>query len=439
MHIDLFNQALLLCMSFLAFISLAYGFLKNTTIHPAHVPHKRIKSKQRPWKHTVAITVGSIILGIIIRAIIQAQFPEDTIPWESVIWSIPLGMAVILAGYNFRARWGAIANVGGVVSSALLLLLLANNYYHYYPTLDAVFNNTQVEVQIVPVPTKDISSKTVLESYYQAIPGQPTTGDLQGLDIPASGAFSPRQGRIYLPPALHGNNTIRLPVIVLLAGYPGKPTDWEQAGLLSIMNDFAQKHKGLAPIVAVVDFEGQKGTDTECVDSKLGDSETYLTKDVPSYLKTHYQVSHATSDWTIAGYSAGGTCSTLVALRNPSVYQNYMNISGDTCPSLNTQAETLRTLFSGSRSDQDAHTPSLLLEKGNPLYKTMNGWYFIGQQDNPAVISRTQHQISLASNAGITVAEKSIDGHHSFLVWKEGYVTGLPWMMNRLGLTLSEK
>lgn len=439
MRIDLFNQALLLLMSFLTFSTLVYGFSINPRIYPAHRDNR---SPGLSWVHIGIIFILTIAASVAARLIVQTQFPQDDIPWESTGWAIPLGASLVLLAYNIRSWQGALTGVGGVICASILMLLLANNYYHYYPTLSALFaqdQTTKTALVADRLVTKVTDSTVVREDYYSPLANQPAGGELQPLNIPASGGFSPRQGRVYLPPALHGNNMITLPVIVLLPGYPGKPIDWEQAGIVSIMNAFATKHKGLAPIVAVVDSLGANGVDTECVNSKLGAAETYLAKDVPNYLKAHYQVSPDARDWTIAGYSAGGTCGTLVALRNPSVYQNYINVSGDTYPSLKTPSDTLATLFGGSQANQDAHTPDLLLKKGNPLYKTMHAWYFVGEQDNPNVNRRIQEQTKIATDAGVTVMEKSMSGHHSFLVWKTGYVDSLPWMMNQIRFTAREK
>lgn len=434
MGIDLFNQTLLLTVSFLSFIALSYCIVKNDT----YLRLKLRRNVGRLWMHSSIVVIGAVVIGICIRFIIQAQFPQDDIPWELIGWAMPLGAALILWVYNLRSWRNSLIAVGGVTSSLVLALLLANNYYHYYPTPNALFEQDRTAVAAPAMGTPGQGARTVLEQYYLPPMGQPKTGELQPLTIPASGTFSPKQGRIYLPPALHNNDMITLPVLVLLPGYPGAPTDWEQAGILSIMNDFANKHKGLAPIVAVVDPLGASGADTECVDSKLGAAETYLTKDVPNYLRAHYQVSRDARDWIIAGYSAGGTCSTLIALRNPSVYQNFINISGDAYPSLKTHEETSATLFGGSQANEDAHTPDLLLKKGNPLYKTMHAWYFVGEQDNPEVGRRIRDQVALASNAGMTVMEKSTNGHHGFLVWKTGYIDSLPWMMNQLRMTTDE-
>jgi S-formylglutathione hydrolase FrmB len=368
-------------------------------------------------------------------------YSQDQIPYSGMLWALPLGLSLYLVAISFTSMKRLVLASLATVCATVMLLVIINNYYHYYPTLVAVFQSDKpIQQDSNNANQNSNSEKVVLEQYYQALPGQSLQGQLLPLNIPSStSSFSPREGRIYLPAALRGNDQIRLPVIVLLAGYPGSPVQWEQSGILAIMNDFAALHKGLAPIVAAVDFTGTKDADTECVDSNQGSAETYLTKDVPNYIKQHYQVQTDASSWAIGGYSAGGTCGPLIALRNPSVYQNFMNVSGDAAPSIGNDVKTLSVLFNGSQQQLLEHTPNYLLKKGNPLYANLHGWYFYGKQDNPLLNRRLQDQYNLAKQAGLTVEIQSIDGHHEFGVWKAGYVMGLPWISYKMNLTTYDK
>lgn len=440
MRIDLFSQALVLVLCFAIYGGLSYILFSSRTIHYRTVTSGDKKRGWR-WHHIGIVIIAGLAMGIAIRLISQAAFPQDVVPWEMAIWTFPIGVALALFIYTIHQLWPALVSCATLCGTVVLALLLTNNYYHYYPTLDALINQTPPGDRQVALPSSAAapSDHTVLEQYYQPLPNQPKTGRLIEVTIPSSGGFSPKAEYAYLPPALSGNDKIRLPVVVLLPGYPGKPVDWVHMGLSSIMDSFAAKHKGLAPIVVVADINGTQVSDTECVDSSLGRAETYLTKDVPAYIASHFQASANPNDWTVAGLSAGGTCSTMLALRHPSIYHNYMNVSGDAMPSLHNPTETLQLLFGGSKTNQDSHTPDLLLAKGSPEYKTMNAWYFMGEQDKAALIKHMTDQAALASKAGLTVKFVQAPGHHDFLVWKQGYVDGLPWMMNRIGLTANEK
>lgn len=443
MTLDLFDQTLLFTVNGAVWMALAASALllwrslaEHKTTEYLRELHRRKFMYRLYW-----IIGGAMVVSIVSWAIVQSQFRQDDIPVGGIVWIMPVYLLLGFLVLGIRSVWRAVTAGVGLVMAMCLVGLIVNNYYHYFSTPIAVLQAMGVtNAAIAASPSanerRDAGTGITQEQYYQAPFGQPAKGQLDTLTVPSSSvSFAPRVGRIYLPPALRGNDMIRLPVIVLLAGYPGSPLDWEQAGLSNFMNDFAAKHKGLAPIVAVVDFGGERKADTECVDSKLGTAETYLAKDVPAYLKAHYQVATDSSQWTIGGYSAGGTCGTSVALRNPGVYQNFMNISGDAMPSLASPKETLDTLFNGSIAEQEAHTPDLLLKAGNPLYHTMHGWYYYADSDKPAIVARIKQQATLAQKAGIDTQLRDMKGHHSFEVWKQGYLDGLPWLMNKLRLT----
>lgn len=224
--------------------------------------------------------------------------------------------------------------------------------------------------------------------------------------------------------------------MVLLAGYPGSPNDWLHGGIERIMNNYAKGHKGLAPIVAMVDFTGVEDIDTECINSRLGDVETYLTQDVPTYLKKHYQVDTDPNDWAIGGYSAGGTCGDVIAVRNPGVYRTFFNITGDSYPSLNSPAKTLSVLFDGNKKLQAEHNPTALLAASkSPDYRFMHAWYYMAKQDSPVLMRDTLAQSRVAARAGVQVSFNAVDGHHSFYVWREGYAAFLPWFMRNTNMT----
>lgn len=445
MNFELFDQTVLFAVYGLVWLALVGSvvFLWQHVSEYQHTRHDRTVAKRRMIYRLCWVFGASLVASIATWAIVQAEFQQDQIPVGGILWIMPMYTLLGFLVLGIRSLKRASIALGGFLVSVLLVGLIVNNYYHYFGSIQALLQATGLQQ---PATAETVASgqqsngksTIVLEQYYQAPLGQPTKSTLASLKIPSSNpSYAPRDGRIYLPPALSGNDMLRLPVVVLLAGYPGSPIHWEQAGLQTVMNEFAAKHKGLAPIVAVVDFTGEKDVDTECVNSKLGSVETYLAKDVPAYLKQHYQVDTRPSQWTIGGYSAGGTCGTLIATRNPDVYQNFMNISGDAMPSLTNDKLTLDTLFGGSVQEQQAHTPNLLLKAGNPLYRTMHGWYYYGEGDKPAMVERIKTQAKLAQQAGMDIQIKGTVGHHSFLVWKQGYIDGLPWLMNKLRLTQS--
>ncbi|CAM5636413.1 Esterase family protein OS=Streptomyces rimosus subsp. rimosus (strain ATCC / DSM 40260 / JCM 4667 / NRRL 2234) OX=1265868 GN=SRIM_020530 PE=4 SV=1 [Streptomyces rimosus subsp. rimosus] len=58
-------------------------------------------------------------------------------------------------------------------------------------------------------------------------------------------------------------------------------------------------------------------------------AESFFTRDLPEAVKAAYRVGHDPSAWGAFGYSSGGTCALLLALRNPGVYTSAVSLSGD--------------------------------------------------------------------------------------------------------------
>jgi hypothetical protein len=57
-----------------------------------------------------------------------------------------------------------------------------------------------------------------------------------------------------------------------------------------MMNDFAAKHNGIAPVVVMPDGTGGQLTNSLCTDSSLGKLDTYLSKDVPNSIRAQLRV-----------------------------------------------------------------------------------------------------------------------------------------------------
>ena len=80
---------------------------------------------------------------------------------------------------------------------------------------------------------------------------------------------------------------------------------------------FAERHHGEAPILVIPDNNGVKTPDTECSNSVFGNAETYLVTDVPNFMQANFNAAIGKHSMAVAGLSAGGTCASILALRNP--------------------------------------------------------------------------------------------------------------------------
>jgi S-formylglutathione hydrolase FrmB len=267
--------------------------------------------------------------------------------------------------------------------------------------------------------------------------GRVVAGTTVSVDIPATrSAFKARQARVYLPPAWFAATAPRLPALILLPGEPGGPTDWTDDGDAdAVANDFAANHHGVAPIIVMPDATGQEDADTECINSiRFGQAETYLTVDVPAYVRAAFRAASGPGSLAIAGASAGGTCATVLSLRHPTIFQAFASFSGFATPTYkdDTVAESLDPLYDGSEAAFLAHDPLTLLSTNR--YPLTAAWFEAGTgDDEPWVDART---LAAASRrAGMAeVCLVGVSGGHTWKVWQESFEAALPWVSWRLGL-----
>lgn len=333
-----------------------------------------------------------------------------------------------------------------VVLSAIFMLLVVNNYYHYYPTLGTVFNVGSPRSLVlnqdnnIVLQYSNVGSKTPVNNIESSVyNNDPTTkqGVLYSLNIPGTvSKFNSRSGFIYVPSvAFNTSSLVKLPVLVLLPGFPGYPSDLiAGAGIGNILTSFAKLHHGITPIVYIADDSGVKYTDTECVNSPRGNVETYLTVDVPNYLKKHFNVSDNAANWAIGGISMGGTCSVMLTLTNPNVYHYFIDIAGDVGPSLvGTSNYTINQIFGGSVNNYNFHQPLYLLD--NRKYSGLGGFFGNGNSDTPDVTTGTNLLYQSTKQDNFDVIHEVVNGGHTFNIFNELLKEAIPWISNRIGAT----
>ena len=256
---------------------------------------------------------------------------------------------------------------------------------------------------------------------------------------PTASNFSARQAQVYLPPAWFATQRPALPVVMLLHGEPGDPSDWADGGEAAATADaWAAQHRGVAPVLVMPDINGSLTADTECVDSPVGNAETYLTVDVPAAVQQQFGTTPPGRSWALAGLSEGGACAIMLALRHPDLFSTFGDFGGLSGPRVgesDTDTDpTVAELFGGSRQEFAAHEPADLLATGNPAFRSLGGWFEVGGDDGDP-LAAAQKLAPLAAAAGISTCLIVVpDGGHTFDVWSAAFRRSLPWMAARLGL-----
>lgn len=327
---------------------------------------------------------------------------------------------------------------------AAMAVLLAssahvNLVFAAYPTLGTVFGVEAAErITLDQLPSRQQSAFLSppggpLETAWKPPTSMPEAGKLVSAAVPATvSGFGARPAEIYLPPSYFTEPRPLLPVMILMAGQPGTPKDWLNGGKLAeTMTAFAHEHAGLAPIVIIADSTGSSLANPLCVDSSRGNVDTYLSQDVPNWVKSTLQGNPDPHAWIVAGLSSGGTCSIQLATNHPEVYPTFLDLSGQLEPTLGDRSRALLEVFGGSEAAFTAVNPLDLLKTRR--YPGSGGAFVVGAEDH----TYKNGQLVLyqaAKAAGMDVQYAEVSGGHSFAVWSEGLKAQLPWLMKRVGL-----
>lgn len=394
------------------------------------------------WVFALAATVTAVlvVVSVLVLDVWWRPWPER-LPTRVVAWSTLAVAAVTLAairsvrGGRWRPRTAyALAGVVALVWG----LAAVNREYGYLPTVGTVLGvpppNT-APLPERPPPQSDQDRPRPgqpLETTWHAPPDLPTTGRVVR-DTPIPGTvskFPARAGWVYLPPAYLVPDPPALPVLVLIAGQPGTPKNWFDGGrLVQTMDRFAAQHGGLAPIVVVPDPLGDLFSNPMCLDSSLGQAETYLARDVPDWIRQTFTVDPDPAGWAIGGFSFGGTCGLQLALRAPDVYRVFVDISGQEEPTLGSRSRTVNAAFGGDEAAFRRVNP--IDELTGHRYPDTAGIFVVGAEDG-AVKQILRGLDEAAVAAGVETRWVEVPGTHSWPVAADGLAQALPWLARRM-------
>ncbi len=272
--------------------------------------------RARRWGSWIAVLLVTLLAvvacgkAIGIENRVGSSFPPSFYLWAA------LPLATLAHGL---IRSGRPARPGSLSFSAVVLLLLlgagqVNAHYSYLPTVGDVIG--------APLPD-EVAARAATSLLQGPRPSTSSVGALssRGVVLPvripsSSSRFEARGGYVWLPPAYFRSPRPTLPVVLMMAGVPGDPSNLLRGGhAVQAADTFAAAHDGTAPILVFPDHNGGMWTDSECVDGPRGHAETYLTVDIPAYVSHTFGTATGGASWAIMGYSEGGTCALTLALR----------------------------------------------------------------------------------------------------------------------------
>jgi poly(3-hydroxybutyrate) depolymerase len=400
----------------------------------------RRPTRSRVVAAVIAGAAGLVVAVIVLWVVAATNAFGVQMSMTTSVWVVVVLTCVGLAIPGFW-RTSALRRVG--TAAAILVLVLAgtlgiNADFGLDPTIaDLAGVSTQKTLVIpkataTPDPIPSILDGGALWANWDEPADLPASGTTGQVIIPNTvSGFKARPAGVYFPPAALVKNPPALPLVIMMMGQPGNPDPSFQA---TILNGFAARHHGLAPIVLVADQIGNPSVDPLCLDTaRYGKAETYLTQDVVGWARTHLHVLQDPAHWTIAGYSNGGECALSLGAKYPNIWGNVLDISGEKYPGADRSAQTLASVFGGNTAAYQATWPLSILAKGT--YPDTVGIFTVGSNDY------VYRQEAIAVNAAASAAGwkttyyEVLNGGHVLGALMGGLTEGYTVLYPRLGLS----
>lgn len=397
--------------------------------------------RPRPWWITLAVGVAAAVislLGLNPLLIAGLRLFPDNLPTAVVVWlSIGVGAVALTVGNLVHTSARRKVMAGGC---CLLLLLTAgsqvNVYFRQYSTLADLTGASTADVGSIDATQGRSGSRFEVTPVVSRWKGSTRAvgGTVSTVHIPGTASgFVAREAYVYLPEIYHVDNPPLLPVLVVVAGVPGAPQNWVVSGRLRQSIDaFAARHNGLAPVTVVVDPNGSDTGNTMCMDSNIANADTYLARDVPSWIVAHLRVDSNFAHWAFGGWSFGGTCALQMATRHPDVYPSFIDLAGEGEPAISpNRQETITLSFGGDTARFDALTPLNVMAQHR--FSQVWGVFAAGGGESESI--RRMNEVSAAATkSGIRVHTIVVPGEgHSWAVPIAALGPALDWLGPRQG------
>ncbi|MCI0157160.1 esterase family protein [Leifsonia shinshuensis] len=212
---------------------------------------------------------------------------------------------------------------------------------------------------------------------------------------PTASGFSARDAHLFVPSGWLRDPATTRPVVEMMMGQPGRPT---LGATLDALHSLGAERLDDAPFILVVDQIGAIDKNPPCSDTVGGKLDTYLSKDVPDWIRSNLPASGDREDWVIAGYSHGGECAAYLGAKHPDTWANVVDISGPDKPGEHRPTFTRNTYYGGSQAAFEATWPANILSSST-YPEPMTGIFVAGALD-PHFRQQVEATATAAEKAG---------------------------------------
>lgn len=365
------------------------------------------------WVLTAGIGIlsGAALATIVFLVSDATNAFGDRLPPDALWWAIATFAAVGLAIVSLwnNPVWRKVVAIIGIPVFVVAGTIGVNAVFGINPTLGSLFGIVSADPIVIPTPTAtatDGPPDKPLYDTWKPPADMPAQGQQGTQVIPATASgFNARPAGIYLPPAALVKNAPELPVILFMMGYPGNP---DPSYIGAVLDEYAAKNNGLAPIAVVADQIGTGG-DPACADSAAyGNAETYITKDVVTWITANLHVIDDPAWWVIGGYSNGGGCAIKYGAKYPDLWHNIIDVSGEPFPGSEDPDSVIQQIYGGDKAAFEAAKPLSIMAAHGP-YTGFTAAFSAGAED-PTYMQAAQTVSDAAKAAGMTVTYETVPG-----------------------------
>ena len=221
----------------------------------------------------------------------------------------------------------------------------------------------------------------------------------------------------WLPPSYMAQPQRAYPVITAFTGFPGDVRTYTKAMDIGHHIRSAVSDGTMRESIVVIPDVYPGNNDTECVDSDHGLWDTYVSRDVVSWIRENLRVSSDRAAWSTLGYSAGGWCSSMFTVRHPQIWSSSVNLAGYFAP-MYSPGQQWRT------ADPAAYDLAPVVRREKPDVRL---WFFSGGEDTVSV--NAVHGFAPAVSAPTSLETNiSQSGGHRVALWEAQLDSSLAWL-----------
>lgn len=322
---------------------------------------------------------------------------------------------VRLQRWFFRVPLAALAIVLSVVAG----FGIVNDYYGYYSTWSQL--------------SADLSGNYA--RYTTSASGNRSQGAVQSGQVRAvsfAGAASgiTRSGFVYLPPQYGQPRyaSTRFPVVELLHGTPGRPSDYlAHMDLVRLLDQLISRHL-MGPMIVVLPTMSVGHHAQECVDAAAAKDDTYITADVRRDVLARFRASPDPAQWGIAGYSSGGYCAANLALRHRSAFGASGIMDGYFRSTDGPAARALRF----DRRLENANDPILQARALAAGTHPLPAFWIAAGTGNASDIAGAEAFVAALHGVEQVELIREPGAGHNFYAWRPALARVLAWMWTQL-------